>query len=211
MKRFFGASKTPQGPTLDEATKRLDGSMGSIDDKIRKMDQEIAVYREQMKKCRQGTPAYNGIKNKAVRVLQQKKMYERQREQLMTQQFNMEQTKFVTQNMQDTITTVAAMKQGAKAMKQQFKHLDIDDIDNLQDDMQDMVDFSNEVQESLSRAYQTPDTLDESALEEELMSMDDELDMESTPSYLLAPSAPTSEPSLDEYGLPEPSAQHAVH
>jgi hypothetical protein len=40
------------------------------------------------------------------RCLKQKKMYEQQREQLMGQAFNMQQTEFITQNMQDTITTV---------------------------------------------------------------------------------------------------------
>ena len=40
--------------------------------------------------------------------MKQKKMYEQQREQLMGQAFNMQQTEFLTQNLQDTITTVRA-------------------------------------------------------------------------------------------------------
>eukprot|EP01133_Synstelium_polycarpum_P016375 gene16375-19484_t len=114
--------------------------------------------------------------------------------------------------MQDTITTVSAMKQGAKEMKKQFKHFDVEDVDSLQDEMQDLLDFNNEIQESLGRAYMTPDSLDESELEAELMSMDDELELEETPSYLMAPSAPTTDPShVDEFGLPEPSSAAYVN
>ncbi|GAM17296.1 hypothetical protein SAMD00019534_004710 [Acytostelium subglobosum LB1] len=205
MKRFFGASKAAPAPTLDEATKRLDMNIGGLDEKINKLDQELAVYRKQLKTTRPG-PAQNNIKTKALRVMKQKKMYEAQRNQLSQQSFNMEQTKFTTQSMQDTIITVSAMKQGAKEMKKQFKQIDVDDIDSLQDEMQDLLDFNNEIQSSLSRAYETPESLDESELEAELMSMDEELELEDTPSYLSLPSASTAIPSSDEYGLPEASS-----
>ncbi|GAM21457.1 hypothetical protein SAMD00019534_046320 [Acytostelium subglobosum LB1] len=211
MRRFFGGSKNVPAPTLDEANKRLDNNIGGLDEKIRKLDQELSVYRQQLKNTRPG-PAQNGIKAKAMRVLKQKKMYEAQRNQLSQQSFNMEQTKFATQSMQDTIITVGAMKQGAKEMKKQFKQIDIEDVDSLQDEMQDLLDFNNEIQESMSRAYSTPDSLDETELEAELMSMEDDLELEETPSYLMAPSAPTSEPqAVDEFGLPEPAHQHLVN
>lgn len=48
----------------------------------------------------------------------------------MTQQsFNMEQTAFVTENLKNTVTTVEAMKVGAKVMKQQYKKINIDKIE----------------------------------------------------------------------------------
>lgn len=47
----------------------------------------------------------------------------------MQQSFNMEQTQFVTENLKNTITTVEAMKMGAKEMKQQYKKINIDKID----------------------------------------------------------------------------------
>lgn len=53
-------------------------------------------------------PLQNAVKQRAMRVLKQKKMFEQQRDQLMQTSFNMEQTHFMTQNMQDTITTVSA-------------------------------------------------------------------------------------------------------
>ena len=49
----------------------------------------------------------------------------------MQQSFNMEQTNFVTENLKNTITTVEAMKTGAKEMKLQYKKVNIDKIDVL--------------------------------------------------------------------------------
>ena len=49
----------------------------------------------------------NAIKQKALRVLKQRKMYESQRENLSNQSFNMEQTNFATQMLKDTKVTVS--------------------------------------------------------------------------------------------------------
>ena len=45
----------------------------SLDVKIKKLDAELVRYREQLKKTRPG-PAQEGIKQRAMRVLRQKKM-----------------------------------------------------------------------------------------------------------------------------------------
>lgn len=50
----------------------------------------------------------NAIKQKALRVLKQRKMYEGQRDNLMQQSFNMEQANFATQMLKDTKSTVMA-------------------------------------------------------------------------------------------------------
>ena len=44
-----------------------------MDKKIGRLDQELAKYREQMKKMRDG-PSKNMVKQKAMRVLKQKRM-----------------------------------------------------------------------------------------------------------------------------------------
>ena len=43
-------------------------------------------------------------------VLKQKRLYENQRDQLYNQQFNVEQTSFMMENVQDSVQTVQAMK-----------------------------------------------------------------------------------------------------
>ena len=67
---------------------------------------ELKKYRDQMKKMRDG-PSKNMVKQRALRVLKQKKMYENQLEGLRNQSFNMEQANYATQNLKDTKTTVS--------------------------------------------------------------------------------------------------------
>lgn len=43
-------------------------------------------------------------------MLKQKRLYESQRDQLYNQQFNVEQTAFVMENVQDSVQTVQALK-----------------------------------------------------------------------------------------------------
>ncbi len=81
-----------------------------------------------MSKMREG-PAKNAVKQKALRVLKQKKQYEGQVEGLRNQAFNMEQTNFATQSLKDTKTTVNAMKAGVKEMKKEFKNVNIEKIE----------------------------------------------------------------------------------
>lgn len=58
-----------------------------------------------MNKMRDG-PSKNLVKQKALRVLKQKRHYEAQLDGLRQQSFNMEQTNFATQQLKDTKTTV---------------------------------------------------------------------------------------------------------
>jgi len=202
MKRIFGASK-PQQPavSLEEATKKVDDRSTGLEEKIKKLDAELIQYREKMKKTKPG-PARNALQQKAVRILKQKKMYEQQRDQLMSQSFNMEQANFATQSLKDTVTTVSAMKQANTSIKQQLKSISIDEVENLQDDMADLLETSNEIQESLSRSYATPD-FDDSELEDELAALGEEISVDDTPSYLLA-SAPSNDPLVLEADQRQP-------
>ena len=81
-----------------------------------------------MSKMRDG-PAKNAVKQKALRLLKQKKQYESQAENMRNQSFNMEQTLMATQTLKDTKTTMDAMKVGVKEMKKEFKNVNIDEIE----------------------------------------------------------------------------------
>lgn len=137
----------------------------------------------------------------------------------MQQSFNMEQTHFATENLKNTMITVDAMQTASKELKQQYKRVDIDKIESLQDEMEDLLDSANEVQEALGRSYGVPEELDEADLEAELDALGDELleEGEDVPSYLQEPSyavpdVPETEPAekeargkvmVDEFGLRE--------
>ena len=148
----------------------------SLDEKLRKLDEQLVKHREVIKRTRPG-PAQEAAKRRALnvsdlalgrldpstrvtvvaaahvcpcmpmprpvllQVLKQKKLYETQRDQLYNQQFNVEQTAFVMENVQDSVQTVQAMKAASKELRTAFKknELNISGIEKLQDDMADLM------------------------------------------------------------------------
>lgn len=217
MNRLFGRTKPKEPPpNLTDCIASVDGRAESVDKKIAKLDAELKKYKDQMAKMRDG-PSKNMVKQKALRVLKQRKMYEQQRDNLMQQSFNMEQANFATQTLKDTKITMDAMRLGVREMKREYKKVNLDDIDDLQDDLEDMLDQANEVQEALGRSYGMPE-VDDEELEAELNALGDEIALDEDTSYLdeaSAPRIPTKEPGaeslpanqegvlVDEFGLPK--------
>nr|CAD7262439.1 unnamed protein product [Timema shepardi] len=179
---------------------QVDSRAESIDKKVARLDAELKKYKDQMKKMRDG-PAKNTVKQKALRVLKQRKMYEQQSDNLRQQAFNMEQANYAAQTLKDTHSTVVAMKTGVKQMQKEFKKINIDEIEDIQDDMSDMLDQADEIQEAMGRSYGMPE-VDEDDLEAELDALGDDLGLEEDSSDYLddvvkAPSAPDREPGAD--------------
>ncbi|XP_074599442.1 vacuolar protein sorting 60 [Brevipalpus obovatus] len=213
MNRLFGRNKPKEAPpNLNDCIANVDTRAESIDKKIARLDAELVKYKDQMKKLRPGA-GKNAVMQKAMRVLKQKKMYEQQRDNLMAQSFNMEQANMATQMLKDTKITVDAMRLGVQQMKKEYKKVNIDDIENVQDELEDMLDQHNEIQEALGRTYGVPD-VDEAELEAELEALGDELVADSDTSYLDGVGVPTKDPGaeatastsdglVDEFGLPK--------
>jgi charged multivesicular body protein 5 len=176
MNRLFGSGKKDPAsikakPTLSDSIQKTDERTDSIEVKLRKLDGELARYKDQMSKMRDG-PAKNSIRQRAMQVLKQKKMYEQQRDLLMQQSFNMEQTNFSIETLQQTVQTVQVMKDANKQLKKQFKSVNISAIEDVQDDLADLLQDAAEVQEVLGRAYGLPDDVDEADLEAELEALE---------------------------------------
>ena len=174
MNRFFGTKKAaaPKA-TLSDALKNTDSRVETLDGKIHKLDLELAKYKDQLKKMRDG-PAKNSIKQRALQVLKQKKLYEGQRDQMSQQSFNIGQADFAIESMKNTMTTVEAMKDANKVMKQQFKKVDINKVEEVQFDMEDMLDQANELQEIMGRSFGVGEEIDEDMLDAELEALNDE-------------------------------------
>ncbi|KAI3438934.1 hypothetical protein D9Q98_001348 [Chlorella vulgaris] len=218
MKRLFGAKKVAvPAPTMDQAVDKLNTRGDTMDEKIRKLDEQLAKHRDIIKKTRPG-PAQEAAKRRALVVLKQKRLYEGQRDQLYNQQFNVEQTSFAMTSMQDTVHTVSAMKAAGKEMKGFMKNNDlkIENIEKLHDEMSDMLDYHQEIQDVMGSAFGVPEDLDEEELMGELDALEDDLAAETTtggsvPAYLQdvdLPEAPTGQvqpqqaQAADEFGLP---------
>ncbi len=214
MKRIFGISKPPPAPgppppSLTEASESIDKRVAAIDAKIKDCDSELIKYKAQM-----AGPGAAAAKTRALTVLRRKKMYEQQRDSMLGTQFNVDQAQFATENMKITAITVDAMKAGAAQLKEQYKALNISEIEDVMDDMEDMHMDQEEISEMLSRPYACPD-FDETEFENELNQLEEEVAFEklhggsaSVPSYIpeTLPSAVPSAPGASMTAVHEPTS-----
>ncbi|KAK3160078.1 hypothetical protein QOZ80_1BG0054940 [Eleusine coracana subsp. coracana] len=221
MKKIFGAKKDKgPPPSIQDATERVNKRGETVDEKIKKLDEELAKYKDQIRKTRPG-PSQEAIKARAIRLLKHKRMYEEQRNMLYNQTYNLDQVAFAADGLKDAQQTMNAMKAANKELKGMMKTVKIEDIDNMQDEMTDLMDVSNEIQETLGRSYNIPDDVDEEELMGELDALEADMEFESAavPSYLqpesdfdadlnlpAAPTRPAAVPASshqeDELGLP---------
>lgn len=105
MKRVFGIKKETQpAPSVQDASDRINKRGESVEEKIKKLDTELARYKEQLKKTRPG-PAQEAVKARAMRVLKQKRMYEGQRDMLYNQTYNLDQVSFASEGIKDAQQT----------------------------------------------------------------------------------------------------------
>ncbi len=139
---------------------QVDSRIESIDVKLAKLTAELSTYQQRLGRMRDG-PGKSAIKQKAIKILQQRKMYESQKDQLQQQSWNMEQAGMMQDNLKNTMATVDAMKTTQKELKRQYGKVDIDKIDRLQDEMAELMEVGNDIQESISRSYDVPEDVDE--------------------------------------------------
>lgn len=162
-----------------------------------------------MAKMRDG-PGKNALRQKALKVLQRRKQYEAQRDQLSQQSWNMEQAGMMQDNLKNVMTTVDAMKTTTKELKKQYGKVDVDKIEQMQDEMAELMEVGNEIQDSISQAYDVPEGVDDAELDAELEALGEESMFESSmvgdsamPSFLQDEVAP---PQF----IDEPPEQHKV-
>uniref|UniRef100_A0A7C9CMT3 Uncharacterized protein n=1 Tax=Opuntia streptacantha TaxID=393608 RepID=A0A7C9CMT3_OPUST len=209
MQRIFGVKKNKDPPpSVQDATDRISKRGETVDEKIKRLDAELARYKEQIKKTRPG-PAQEAVKARAMRILKQKRMYEGQRDMLYNQTFNLDQVSFAAEGIKDAQQTMTALKAANKDLKGMMKTVKINEIDNLQDEMMDLMDMSTEIQETLGRSYAVPDDIDEDDLMGELDALELDMGSESqgVPSYL----QPDQEPDgAEELNLPSAPTRPAA-
>ncbi|TKA69523.1 hypothetical protein B0A49_07183 [Cryomyces minteri] len=196
MNRLFGAKSTGPKPTLNSAIANVDGRIETIDVKLAKLNAELTTYQTRLARMKDG-PGKAAIKQKALKVLRQRKLYESQRDQLQQQSWNMEQAGMMQDNLKNTMTTVDAMKTTTKELRKQYGKVNIDKIEKMQDEMADLMDMGNDIQESISRSYDVPEDVDEAELDAELEALGEEVEFEGmgevesgVPSFMMDQTAP---------------------
>ena len=177
MNRIFGSAPKGPKPTLDGAISGIDKRIESTDVKLASINAELSTYQGKLARMRDG-PGKTALKQKALKVLQRRKQYEAQRDQLQSQVWNMEQASTMQDNLKNVMTTVDALKSTNKELRRQYGKVDIDKIERLQDEMADLLDVGNEIQESLARGYDVPEDVDEAELDAELEALGQEVELE---------------------------------
>ncbi|KOC13683.1 SNF7 family protein [Aspergillus flavus AF70] len=208
MNRLFGAKSNAPKPTLDGAIANVDNRVASIDVKLAALNSELSTYQTKISKMRDG-PGKNALRQKALKVLQRRKQYEAQREQLSQQSWNMEQAGMMQDNLKNVMTTVDAMKTTTKTLKKQYGKIDIDQIERMQDEMADLMDIGNEIQESISCAYDVPEDVDEAELDAELEALGEETMFENSMGESAMPSFLQDEVAPPQF-IDEPPEQTKV-
>lgn len=140
---MFGAAPAKkEAVSFDELTNRMDGRVEQLDNKIMNIDMQLRVLRERMKSARGGT--LESTRQQALRLMKQKKMYERQRDQLMGTAFTVSQASFALDTVRDAQDTVNALQAGAQQLRAANRQLRIGDIDvcSLQNPPFDMTSSS---------------------------------------------------------------------
>lgn len=172
MKRMFGAKKAaPPPPDFGAVTGRMDARTGQIEQVIAKCEADLNQVKRQMAQAK--SPAQKQqLRQRAAQIIKRRNMYQAQLDQQMNVAFNVEQVAFAYDTAKDTMDTVNIMKQGAAALKAQNATMNVDDVYKIQDDLQEALDDAQEIQEVMSRAYDSP-AYDDFEIEAELDALGD--------------------------------------
>eukprot|EP00461_Guttulinopsis_vulgaris_P000024 UN00024 len=212
MHRLFGKKKeTAPPPTLNDAQISIGNRLSQHEQKIQAIDRELVNMKQQMQRMKPGTPGHNQLKNRALTLIKQKKMYEKQRDSMFNQQFNIDQQQFTQESLKDTATTVAAMKASNKQLKQEFKKIDIDEIDDLYDEMMDMQETHNEIQDVMGRSLDN-ELYDDDELLGELDDLENDMfneEFDEVPNYLI--NATTAEKNAQRQQAPQQYEQQSTY
>ena len=143
MTRLFGTGKPKSvAPNLNVCIANVDSRVESVEKKAQHIDEKL---RSLMSKMRDD-PSQNDVKQKASLLLRQKKHYESRADNLWNKSFDMAVDSAI-QTLEETAFNLK--KSGAMAMKKEFKNVNIEQIEDMQDELADMLEDANEVQVTL--------------------------------------------------------------
>jgi len=189
MNRIFGSKKDKNppapvkkeepeekvpAPDLVEQSKKMEARIQDLNEIIQKIDNDLKDQYPKLKKAKGSQQSY--YKQRVLNLMKKRKMYQQQVDNLLGQQFSLDQVAFTKENIQNTIDTTKALKEAAVAQREAMKNIDIDELDDLRYEMDEMVWESNEINDMLNRDYAVD--VDEDELDNELRELDDGMFMD---------------------------------
>jgi charged multivesicular body protein 5 len=218
LDKIFGRKKKEEPkappPDMEEVSGRMDARMGTLQEKIKAMDLELAGLKKQIKRA--SGAAKVRLKKRAMMVLKRRKMIDAQYGQVLNQSFNIEQTSNAIRNALDTKEHIAAMKGARDELKKFSAEMNLDEVEDLYDDMDEVLMDQEEVQEIMGRNFGNVEEVDEDELMDELEGLDSDLEDEVGESDMgFIPEANTTPlpaggggeavpAETDDFGLPVP-------
>jgi len=161
-------------PDLVDQSKKMEARIQELNGIIQNIDNDLKEQYPKLKKAKGTQQGY--MKQRVLNLMKKRKMYQQQVDNLLNQQFSLDQVAFTKENIQNTIDTTKALKEATIAQKEAMKDIDIDDLLDLREEMDEMVWESNEINDMLNRDYAVD--IDEGELDDELRELDDGMFMD---------------------------------
>ncbi|XP_034245864.1 charged multivesicular body protein 4b [Thrips palmi] len=173
LSKVFGGKKENKAPTTGEAIQQLRETEEMLIKKQefleKKIEQEIATAKK------------NGQKNKraALQALKRKQRYTKQLQQIDGTLSTIEMQREALEGANTNTAVLTTMKGAADALKAAHKHMDVDDVHDMMDDIAEQQDVAREISDAISNPVAFGHDIDEDELERELEELEqEELDKE---------------------------------
>ncbi|GFE55802.1 charged multivesicular body 5-like [Babesia ovis] len=168
--KFFRKSNT--GPSIQETSQQLDTKLASIDEKIKGCNAELARIKAALGVTK-SAGAVAAAKRKASQVLQRRRVYETQRDQLVGVQLAVDQCDHISSQVKTAVDIRNALSASVKATRKQLKQVNMNDLERLQEEVEDLQDYAAEINDTFDGRYSNNDALDEDELEFEFATLED--------------------------------------
>ncbi|XP_017780911.1 PREDICTED: charged multivesicular body protein 4b [Nicrophorus vespilloides] len=166
--KIFGGKSAEKGPTTGEAIQKLRETEDMLIKKQDFLEKKIELEIVNAKK--------NAAKNKraAIQALKRKKRYEKQLQQIDGTLSTIEMQREALEGANTNTAVLTTMKNAADALKEAHKHMDVDQVHDMMDDIAEQQDVAREISDAISNPVAFGQDVDEDELEKELEELEQE-------------------------------------
>ena len=166
--KVFGGKKEEKGPDTATAIMNLRETENMLVKKQEYLEKKIDIEI--------GIAKTNGTKNKraAIQALKRKNRYAKQLQQIDGTLATLEMQREALESANTNTAVLESMKTAADALKKAHKHMDIDQVHNMMDDIGEQQDVAREISEAISNPVAFGQDVDEDDLEQELEKLEQE-------------------------------------
>lgn len=166
--KLFGAKKEEKAPDAATAITNLRDIENMLTKKQEYLEKKINIELNIAKT--------NGTKNKraAIQALKRKNRYAKQLQQIDGTLATLEMQREALEGANTNTAVLESMKSAADALKKAHKHMDVDQVHNMMDDIGEQQDVAREISEAISNPVAFGQDIDDDDLEKELEALEQE-------------------------------------